>query len=1182
MQTNKIREDMPKCLLSLFFIWIFILFGQSAGAVDETGLHSVNQSANCLAIGEISMSGGPAICENTPVTFQITGHNLPILGWITSTTFGFQAGTTTFIPNNQSTLSISSGFSQNVFVKVVFQTTNVTICPEMFSAVFSVTVYSDVTNNEIVSSAYTYGCNSPGNIILSGPPAPASAGSVFYVWQMSSDAQTWITVVEGINSVNTTINQFGSQSVYFRRLVNSTSCGIITSNLVFIEYTGFSVPGILSGGGDYCFSSNEVHLELTGHSGDILEWQSSLNGIDFISIGEANQTSLTYINLPVTTYFRVKIQQPGCEVVYSNIAAVILSEGISNNILSSSQFVCNNQIPEPITGSTPTGGSADGVFSVLWQKKEEGQIEWVNIPVNQTPLQTYTFSEPITVTTYFRRLVSDSECDFSTSDVITITLVENPSGYISAAETACPGIPTEITFHLTGFAPFTITYNDGNDDITINNIDQNEYSIWVNETEDFSYTLLNVIDNYCPPTSFTPSTISVSMLADVTEINAGMDAYVCGLESTLIGSTPENSSLSSFWTDINGNNLGSGLSIQTSVNESGVYPYIYSIINEQCSISMIDTVWVTYDLPEISNAGENIQTCDNEVQMQATSLATGQGFWIAPEGLGTSNPFDPYATVFGLVAGETYELFWVAESEFGVCNADTSSVMVQVDSPSIAGYLSCNNSIMCQGNSGSIFAEGYFGNILNWIITTESDETQIINNSVSNIETGILNENTGYQIVVQSGMCAPDTTEMFFIEVDSLTQPGTLSEDLSFCSSTNEGTIEMTGFVGDIIYWEFSNDNFETSEQIVSSQTVYEFENIESTTQVRTKIQSGVCPEVLSNVITIEIGELAELEFEITPTFCSADSPVELNSLLENGQTGIWTANGSQISQFNPSNYIGMDVELTVYAGIEPCVTTGSQLVHVYESPVAIAGPDLEICGIEVDLNAIPSTGSGNWTANDAILFEGNTTNANAGILSLEYGTQTLTWTETNENCISSDEVQITFYQELVAVEAGEDQYLDYTYSTMLEAEIPEAGNAYWSSENPAIIIDNIYLPNTTIRNLEVGENKLYWNVENGICPLQRSEIIVFVNPLVIPNGFTPNGDDVNDFYEIEGIETVAPLHLIVQNRWGERVYENHDYKNQWDGRHKNGNELPEDTYYYVITAAGIPKSLNSFIVLKR
>ncbi|WP_310587320.1 SdrD B-like domain-containing protein [Fibrella aquatilis] len=75
-----------------------------------------------------------------------------------------------------------------------------------------------------------------------------------------------------------------------------------------------------------------------------------------------------------------------------------------------------------------------------------------------------------------------------------------------------------------------------------------------------------------------------------------------------------------------------------------------------------------------------------------------------------------------------------------------------------------------------------------------------------------------------------------------------------------------------------------------------------------------------------------------------------------------------------------------------------------------------------------------------------------------------------------------------------------------------------------------------------------------------------------IPEGFSPNGDGINDLFVIRGVQaqTVA---LEVFNRWGHRVYANTDYKNDWDGKSNTGVQvgnatsdgLPDGTYYYVV-----------------
>ena len=68
------------------------------------------------------------------------------------------------------------------------------------------------------------------------------------------------------------------------------------------------------------------------------------------------------------------------------------------------------------------------------------------------------------------------------------------------------------------------------------------------------------------------------------------------------------------------------------------------------------------------------------------------------------------------------------------------------------------------------------------------------------------------------------------------------------------------------------------------------------------------------------------------------------------------------------------------------------------------------------------------------------------------------------------------------------------------------------------------------------------------------------VNPLVIPNIFTPNGDGKNDTFEIPGLNTYSENELTIINRWGSNVYQKKDYQNDWAGQ-----GLPEGTYYYLL-----------------
>ena len=73
-----------------------------------------------------------------------------------------------------------------------------------------------------------------------------------------------------------------------------------------------------------------------------------------------------------------------------------------------------------------------------------------------------------------------------------------------------------------------------------------------------------------------------------------------------------------------------------------------------------------------------------------------------------------------------------------------------------------------------------------------------------------------------------------------------------------------------------------------------------------------------------------------------------------------------------------------------------------------------------------------------------------------------------------------------------------------------------------------------------------------------------------IPEGFSPNGDFINDLFVIRGIDHYPDNTFTIFNRWGNKIYDTKHYKNTWDGRTKiglrmAGDELPIGTYFYVL-----------------
>lgn len=95
------------------------------------------------------------------------------------------------------------------------------------------------------------------------------------------------------------------------------------------------------------------------------------------------------------------------------------------------------------------------------------------------------------------------------------------------------------------------------------------------------------------------------------------------------------------------------------------------------------------------------------------------------------------------------------------------------------------------------------------------------------------------------------------------------------------------------------------------------------------------------------------------------------------------------------------------------------------------------------------------------------------------------------------------------------------------------------------------------------------------------------VDSLYIPQFFSPNGDNVNDVWEIIGLEDYPSLGVKIFNRWGNLVYEKYPYNNTWNGISnvdvKLGNGmLPPGTYFYSVDLYGDGSQIiNSFVEIR-
>jgi large repetitive protein len=94
---------------------------------------------------------------------------------------------------------------------------------------------------------------------------------------------------------------------------------------------------------------------------------------------------------------------------------------------------------------------------------------------------------------------------------------------------------------------------------------------------------------------------------------------------------------------------------------------------------------------------------------------------------------------------------------------------------------------------------------------------------------------------------------------------------------------------------------------------------------------------------------------------------------------------------------------------------------------------------------------------------------------------------------------------------------------------------------------------------------------------------------LVVSEGFSPNGNQNNETWYIQGIENYPDNSVKVFDRWGFLVYQKQHYENftsPWDGRgnmaQQSGKLLDQGTYYYILHPGGEMKTMTGYVVIIR
>jgi gliding motility-associated-like protein len=319
---------------------------------------------------------------------------------------------------------------------------------------------------------------------------------------------------------------------------------------------------------------------------------------------------------------------------------------------------------------------------------------------------------------------------------------------------------------------------------------------------------------------------------------------------------------------------------------------------------------------------------------------------------------------------------------------------------------------------------------------------------------------------------------------------------------------------------------------------------------------NGICSD--TDTVSVTVNTYPVLVPANDTSFCLGDSV----TLCVNGATvyqwytlPAWTpfATGSCITVSPAAGTTSYGI--IGFNGV--CSDSDSVTVNVLLLPVAIAGNDtsncfgdsITLCSFSLNTTSVAWYSVPAWTLIDTTACVTFVPPA---------GTNDFALIASNGACSDTDTVAIFIFPAII-VDAGANVTMLASATTQLNGT--GNGTYVWS---PPTGLSSTTIANPTV-NLTVTTTYTLTVTDTSGCVGWDTVRITIIH-LVIPNdGLSPNGDGINDIWEIPNIESFPGALVEIYNRWGERLFSTTDYKNnKWNAKY-NGKDLPVGTYYYII-----------------
>lgn len=295
--------------------------------------------------------------------------------------------------------------------------------------------------------------------------------------------------------------------------------------------------------------------------------------------------------------------------------------------------------------------------------------------------------------------------------------------------------------------------------------------------------------------------------------------------------------------------------------------------------------------------------------------------------------------------------------------------------------------------------------------------------------------------------------------------------------------------------------------------------------------------------------------------WCINEPPITLQPIPAGGSFV-----GNNSSTFDPMTLgIGSHTISYTYTDANACSYAASTTINIVDlPPLQLTAPDTVCVGDAINMNV------SNPSSNTTYTWEwGSTQQAGSSFNSIANvsGNQTVVVTaESSESCFNND--TISFFVNQVNLSIGNDTTVlagsVVSWQPVVETLADSPLSYAWSSNTPLSCND---CPNPTAA-ITINDTYTLVITDEWQCQAVDSMLIGvrYQNSLLLPTAFSPNNDNINDYFTLQG-HNISHYEVAIYDRWGNMVLEKKstDTAQVWNGQNKAGKECELGVYVFYV-----------------